>query len=64
MGTFEGPGTNEQVITISPPPKSVTGKYVVVQLWKQSGVLNLLEVKVLCGAAGKKRYLQGKLELV
>ena len=61
MGTFEGPGTNGQVITIPPPPTSITGKYVVIQLWKQSGVLNLLEVKVLCGAAGKKRYLQGKL---
>ena len=62
MGTFEGPAANGQVITIQ-STESVTGKYVVVQLWKQSGVLNLLEVKVLCGTApagtsGKERYLQ------
>ena len=53
LGTFEGPGTgsNDEDITIE-ATESATGKYVVIQLWKEPGTLNLFEVKVLCGTAG------------
>merc|ERR1719187_1887591 len=47
LGTFEGPATNGQVITIT-SMEPITGKYVVIQLLKDSGIINLLEVKVLC----------------
>ena len=56
MGTFEGPAANGQVITIQ-STESITGKYVVIQLWKESrGILNLVEVQALCGEGGKNAY--------
>ena len=44
MGTFTGPGTNGQVVTIT-SSQPVTGKYVVIQLKQESQYLNLNEVK-------------------
>ena len=61
MGTFAGPGTNGQVVTIT-SSKPVTGKYVVFQLKEESQVLNLNEVKVTC--SGKVVLTMPCLDLV
>ena len=47
MGTFMGPGTNGQVVTIT-SSEPVTGKYVVFQLKEESQVLAINEVAVTC----------------
>ena len=47
MGTFAGPGTNGQVVTIT-SSEPVTRKYVVFQLKEESHILNINEVKVTC----------------
>ena len=49
LGTFVGPGTIGQVVTIS-SPEPLTGKYVVIQLKEKSQTLNINEVKVTCSA--------------
>ena len=47
LGTFVGPGTNGQVVTIT-SSEPVTGKYVVFQLKEESQVLAINEVAVTC----------------
>ena len=53
MGTFVGPGTDDQLVTIT-ASEPVTGKYVVIQLKEKSQILNLNEVKVICSAESGK----------
>merc|ERR1711874_856570 len=47
LGSFAGPGTNGQVITIKAAGKTPVGKYVVIQM-RTKGVLSLADVKVEC----------------
>merc|ERR1711874_372942 len=47
LGSFTGPGTNGQVITIKATGKAPVGKYVVIQM-RTKGVLSLADVKVEC----------------
>ena len=52
MGTYKGPAVTGQVIPIV-SPKSLTGKYIVIQIIKKSASLSLNEVKVGCSVEGE-----------
>ena len=52
MGRYKETAQTGQVIPIV-SPKSLTGKYIVIQLMSQSASLSLNEVKVGCAVVGE-----------